>query len=102
MYPGYKRYESDNFNPLPMWMAGIQSVALNFQTACLNMAAYETMFRQNGMTGFDKSDSPIGNSVPHRFRLKPAYMRSYSALRWFIEQPRLRPVYVIPSIVPRF
>ena len=33
--------------------------------------------------------------VACRYRLKPEYMRSYEALRWYIENPKSRPVYVL-------
>jgi hypothetical protein len=42
-----------------------QSIALNFQTNCVNMALNTALFLRNGMTGY---------------RLKPAYMRLYRDL----------------------
>ena len=33
MYPHFTRYASDNYNPIPMWLAGVQVRSLD-QTSC--------------------------------------------------------------------
>ncbi|XP_039252876.2 1-phosphatidylinositol 4,5-bisphosphate phosphodiesterase delta-1-like isoform X1 [Styela clava] len=60
-YPGGTRADSSNYDPQPLWNAGFQVVALNYQTKCDEMVLYHGKFRQNGRCGYI---------------LKPEYMRS--------------------------
>uniref|UniRef100_A0A6Q2X976 Phosphoinositide phospholipase C n=1 Tax=Esox lucius TaxID=8010 RepID=A0A6Q2X976_ESOLU len=60
IYPAGLRTDSSNFNPVPLWNAGCQIVALNVQTPCPNMDLNQGRFLVNGKTGYI---------------LKPAYMR---------------------------
>ncbi|XP_051555462.1 1-phosphatidylinositol 4,5-bisphosphate phosphodiesterase delta-1-like isoform X2 [Myxocyprinus asiaticus] len=60
IYPGGLRTDSSNFNPVPLWNAGCQIVALNFQTPCLEMDLNQGLFLQNGQSGYI---------------LKPSYLR---------------------------
>uniref|UniRef100_A0A4W5RTU0 Phosphoinositide phospholipase C n=1 Tax=Hucho hucho TaxID=62062 RepID=A0A4W5RTU0_9TELE len=60
IYPAGIRTDSSNFNPVPLWNAGCQIVALNFQTSCNEMDVNQGRFLTNGKTGYI---------------LKPAYMR---------------------------
>ncbi|KAL1021825.1 hypothetical protein UPYG_G00018540 [Umbra pygmaea] len=60
VYPSGLRTDSSNFNPQEMWNTGIQIVALNFQTAGLEMDLNDGLFSQNGGCGYI---------------LKPEYMR---------------------------
>ncbi|XP_056330621.1 1-phosphatidylinositol 4,5-bisphosphate phosphodiesterase delta-1b isoform X2 [Danio aesculapii] len=60
IYPGGMRTDSSNYNPVPMWNAGCQIVALNFQTPCLEMDLNQGLFYQNGRSGYI---------------LKPSYLR---------------------------
>ncbi|XP_051980370.1 1-phosphatidylinositol 4,5-bisphosphate phosphodiesterase delta-4 [Xyrauchen texanus] len=61
VYPSGLRTDSSNFNPQDMWNAGCQIVALNFQTAGVDMDLNDGLFSQNGRCGYV---------------LKPAFMRS--------------------------
>ncbi|KAM3603914.1 uncharacterized protein V6R79_004013 [Siganus canaliculatus] len=60
IYPAGSRTDSSNYNPVPLWNAGCQIVALNFQTNCSDMDVNQGRFLVNGKTGYV---------------LKPAYMR---------------------------
>lgn len=60
IYPGGLRTDSSNYNPVPLWNAGCQIVALNFQTPCLEMDLNQGHFYQNGRSGYI---------------LKPSYLR---------------------------
>uniref|UniRef100_H2Y8L4 Phosphoinositide phospholipase C n=1 Tax=Ciona savignyi TaxID=51511 RepID=H2Y8L4_CIOSA len=51
-YPAGTRTDSSNYDPLPLWNAGFQVVALNYQTRCDEMEIYDGKFRQNGSCGF--------------------------------------------------
>ncbi|XP_051269279.1 1-phosphatidylinositol 4,5-bisphosphate phosphodiesterase delta-1 isoform X2 [Dicentrarchus labrax] len=60
IYPAGIRTDSSNYNPVPLWNAGCQIVALNFQTSCSDMDVNQGRFLVNGKSGYI---------------LKPAYMR---------------------------
>lgn len=60
IYPAGSRTDSSNYNPVPLWNAGCQIVALNFQTNCTDMDLNQGRFLVNGKSGYV---------------LKPAYMR---------------------------
>uniref|UniRef100_A0A3Q2QXH1 Phosphoinositide phospholipase C n=1 Tax=Fundulus heteroclitus TaxID=8078 RepID=A0A3Q2QXH1_FUNHE len=60
IYPAGSRTDSSNYNPVPLWNAGCQIVALNFQTHCTEMDINQGRFLVNGKSGYI---------------LKPAYMR---------------------------
>ncbi|XP_018533003.1 1-phosphatidylinositol 4,5-bisphosphate phosphodiesterase delta-1 isoform X3 [Lates calcarifer] len=60
IYPAGSRTDSSNYNPVPLWNAGCQIVALNFQTTCTDMDLNLGRFVVNGKSGYI---------------LKPAYMR---------------------------
>ncbi|TNN68544.1 1-phosphatidylinositol 4,5-bisphosphate phosphodiesterase delta-4 [Liparis tanakae] len=77
IYPGGLRTDSSNYNPQDMWNVGCQMVALNFQTAGLEMDLNDGLFRQNGGCGFV---------------LKPDFMRG-GATRFSPERPGERPGY---------
>ena len=48
VYPKGSRVDSSNYDPQPMWNAGSQMVALNFQTGDKPMQLNEGKFMQNG------------------------------------------------------
>uniref|UniRef100_G1NVR8 Phosphoinositide phospholipase C n=1 Tax=Myotis lucifugus TaxID=59463 RepID=G1NVR8_MYOLU len=55
VYPSGLRTDSSNYNPQEFWNAGCQmgpSVAMNVQTAGLEMDIYDGLFRQNGGCGY--------------------------------------------------
>ncbi|KAM4728982.1 1-phosphatidylinositol 4,5-bisphosphate phosphodiesterase delta-1-like isoform 1-T1 [Anableps anableps] len=60
IYPAGSRTDSSNYNPVPLWNAGCQIVALNFQTVCTELDINQGRFLVNGKSGYV---------------LKPAYMR---------------------------
>uniref|UniRef100_A0A668SAQ4 Phosphoinositide phospholipase C n=2 Tax=Oreochromis aureus TaxID=47969 RepID=A0A668SAQ4_OREAU len=60
IYPAGSRTDSSNYNPVPLWNAGCQIVALNFQTPCTDMDVNQGRFLVNGKSGYI---------------LKPAFMR---------------------------
>ncbi|XP_029379930.1 1-phosphatidylinositol 4,5-bisphosphate phosphodiesterase delta-1-like isoform X2 [Echeneis naucrates] len=60
IYPAGTRTDSSNYDPVPLWNAGCQIVALNFQTNCTDMDVNQGRFLVNGKSGYI---------------LKPAYMR---------------------------
>ncbi|KAF6718407.1 1-phosphatidylinositol 4,5-bisphosphate phosphodiesterase delta-1 [Oryzias melastigma] len=61
VYPAGSRTDSSNYNPVPLWNAGCQIVALNFQTSCSEMDINQGRFLVNGKSGYI---------------LKPAFMRN--------------------------
>ncbi|XP_045054126.1 1-phosphatidylinositol 4,5-bisphosphate phosphodiesterase delta-4 [Desmodus rotundus] len=52
VYPSGLRTDSSNYNPQEFWNAGCQMVAMNVQTAGLEMDIYDGFFRQNGGCGY--------------------------------------------------
>ncbi|KAL2085120.1 hypothetical protein ACEWY4_018440 [Coilia grayii] len=52
IYPAGSRTDSSNYNPVPLWNAGCQIVALNFQTPCKEMDLNQARFLPNGMSGY--------------------------------------------------
>ena len=51
-YPSGSRADSSNYDPQPLWNAGFQLVALNYQTQCEEMEINSGKFRQNGNCGY--------------------------------------------------
>ncbi|KAG1703694.1 1-phosphatidylinositol 4,5-bisphosphate phosphodiesterase delta-4 [Nymphon striatum] len=60
IYPSGVRTDSSNYDPIPMWNAGCQIVAFNYQTPGQSMRLNDAMFMPNGGCGYI---------------LKPEYMR---------------------------
>nr|XP_033813475.1 1-phosphatidylinositol 4,5-bisphosphate phosphodiesterase eta-1 isoform X2 [Geotrypetes seraphini] len=52
IYPSAYRIDSSNFNPFPYWNAGIQLVALNYQTEGRMMQLNRAKFKVNGNCGY--------------------------------------------------
>ncbi|XP_061565256.1 rho GTPase-activating protein 23-like isoform X7 [Cololabis saira] len=52
IYPSGQRLQSSNYNPVDMWNAGCQIVALNFQTPGEQMDLNQGRFLQNGGCGY--------------------------------------------------
>ena len=73
IYPGKKRQDSSNFNPVLAWNAGCQMVALNYQTNGLPTFVNKSKFLDNGGCGYvlkpdfltqpNASYSPVSNYV---------------------------------------
>jgi len=51
-YPAGMRIDSSNYNPITMWLGGIQLVALNYQTSDTHVALNDAFFSQNGRCGY--------------------------------------------------
>ncbi|XP_054643377.1 1-phosphatidylinositol 4,5-bisphosphate phosphodiesterase delta-4-like [Dunckerocampus dactyliophorus] len=77
IYPSGLRTDSSNYNPQEMWNVGCQIVALNFQTAGLEMDLNDGLFRQNGRCGYV---------------LKPGFMRDINT-KFNPEKPEEQPGY---------
>uniref|UniRef100_A0A8D2CWI2 Phosphoinositide phospholipase C n=1 Tax=Sciurus vulgaris TaxID=55149 RepID=A0A8D2CWI2_SCIVU len=52
VYPSGLRTDSSNYNPQEFWNVGCQMVAMNMQTAGLEMDICDGLFRQNGGCGY--------------------------------------------------
>ncbi|XP_072297138.1 1-phosphatidylinositol 4,5-bisphosphate phosphodiesterase delta-1-like isoform X2 [Eucyclogobius newberryi] len=52
IYPAGSRTDSSNYNPVSLWNAGCQIVALNFQTTCEDMDVNQGRFMVNGKSGY--------------------------------------------------
>ncbi|XP_047399012.1 1-phosphatidylinositol 4,5-bisphosphate phosphodiesterase delta-4 [Sciurus carolinensis] len=52
VYPSGLRTDSSNYNPQELWNVGCQMVAMNMQTAGLEMDICDGLFRQNGGCGY--------------------------------------------------
>uniref|UniRef100_A0A4W5P1T5 Phosphoinositide phospholipase C n=1 Tax=Hucho hucho TaxID=62062 RepID=A0A4W5P1T5_9TELE len=52
VYPSGMRTDSSNYNPQELWNVGCQIVALNVQTAGLEMDLNDGLFSQNGCCGY--------------------------------------------------
>ncbi|VDM66329.1 unnamed protein product [Strongylus vulgaris] len=79
VYPSNMRIKSDNFLPNIHWMMGIQMVALNFQTNCLEMLMNHAMFEQTAWCGYVKkpeclNDSSLDFDLYGRLRIIPHRM----------------------------
>lgn len=77
IYPSGLRTDSSNYNPQEMWNLGCQIVALNFQTAGLEMDLNDGLFAQNGCCGYI---------------LKPDFMRDANT-KFSPDKPEERPDY---------
>ncbi|XP_069083377.1 1-phosphatidylinositol 4,5-bisphosphate phosphodiesterase delta-4 [Pleurodeles waltl] len=72
IYPSGMRTDSSNYNPQEMWNVGCQIVALNFQTAGVDMDLCDGLFNQNASCGYllkpkflRKMDSNFNPEQPH-------------------------------------
>ena len=52
VYPKGGRIDSSNYDPMKMWLCGIQLAALNYQTPDRSMQLNAAKFRQNGRSGY--------------------------------------------------
>ncbi|XP_037136759.1 1-phosphatidylinositol 4,5-bisphosphate phosphodiesterase delta-4 [Syngnathus acus] len=77
IYPSGLRTDSSNYNPQELWNVGCQIVALNFQTAGLEMDLNDGLFRQNAHCGYV---------------LKPSFLRD-NRTRFNPEKPQEQPGY---------
>jgi phosphatidylinositol phospholipase C, delta len=59
IYPQGSRIDSSNYNPMPLWSAGCQMVALNIQTVDAHMQLNRAMFSTNGGSGYVLKPKPL-------------------------------------------
>jgi len=52
VYPAGSRVDSSNYDPIPAWLAGLQVVALNYQTFSLPVWLNQGKFSVNGGSGY--------------------------------------------------
>ncbi|XP_029472439.1 1-phosphatidylinositol 4,5-bisphosphate phosphodiesterase eta-1 isoform X2 [Rhinatrema bivittatum] len=71
IYPSAYRIDSSNFNPLPYWNAGIQLVALNYQTEGRMMQLNRAKFKMNGNCGYVLKPQQMCKGVLNPFSSDP-------------------------------
>ncbi|KFP31921.1 1-phosphatidylinositol 4,5-bisphosphate phosphodiesterase delta-4, partial [Colius striatus] len=64
IYPSGMRTDSSNYSPQEMWNVGCQIVALNFQTAGMEMDLCDGLFSQNGRCGYVAKPHFLASSTP--------------------------------------
>ncbi|XP_047456940.1 1-phosphatidylinositol 4,5-bisphosphate phosphodiesterase delta-4 [Mugil cephalus] len=85
IYPGGLRTDSSNYNPQEMWNVGCQIVALNFQTAGLEMDLNDGLFRQNGGCGYVLKPDFMRDGGAQFSPEKPEELHGYKPLRLSIQ-----------------
>ncbi|KAM7407825.1 hypothetical protein PAMA_003540 [Pampus argenteus] len=85
IYPGGLRTDSSNYNPQEMWNVGCQIVALNFQTAGLEMDLNDGLFRQNGCCGYVLKPDFMRDGNTQFSPEKPEERQDYKPLRLSIQ-----------------
>ncbi|XP_055360784.1 1-phosphatidylinositol 4,5-bisphosphate phosphodiesterase delta-4 [Betta splendens] len=85
IYPSGLRTDSSNYNPQDMWSVGCQIVALNFQTAGLEMDLNDGLFRQNGCCGYVIKPDFMRDSSTLFSPEKPEEQQNYRPLRLSIQ-----------------
>lgn len=75
IYPAGSRTDSSNYNPVPLWNAGCQIVALNFQTPGKEMDLNQARFLPNGKCGYilkpEFQRDPASQFDPKNLRVGP-------------------------------
>uniref|UniRef100_A0A3P9CBU2 Phosphoinositide phospholipase C n=1 Tax=Maylandia zebra TaxID=106582 RepID=A0A3P9CBU2_9CICH len=84
-YPSGLRTDSSNYNPQDMWSVGCQIVALNFQTAGLEMDLNDGLFRQNGCCGYVIKPDFMRDGNTQFSPDKPEEREGYKPLRLSIQ-----------------
>ncbi|XP_070770200.1 1-phosphatidylinositol 4,5-bisphosphate phosphodiesterase delta-4 isoform X2 [Enoplosus armatus] len=85
IYPSGLRTDSSNYNPQEMWNVGCQIVALNFQTAGLEMDLNDGLFRQNSCCGYVLKPDFMRDGLTRFSPEKPEERRGYKPLRLSIQ-----------------
>ncbi|CAN9497978.1 unnamed protein product [Ophioblennius macclurei] len=85
IYPGGLRTDSSNYNPQEMWNVGCQIVALNFQTAGLEMDLNDGLFKQNGGCGYILKPDFMRDDTLQFNPEKPEDYQDYKPLRLAIQ-----------------
>lgn len=84
-YPSGLRTDSSNYNPQEMWSVGCQIVALNFQTAGLEMDLNDGLFGQNGSCGYVLKPDFMRDGNTQFSPEKSAERQGYKPLRLSIQ-----------------
>ncbi|XP_034429464.1 1-phosphatidylinositol 4,5-bisphosphate phosphodiesterase delta-4-like [Hippoglossus hippoglossus] len=85
IYPSGLRTDSSNYNPQDMWNVGCQIVALNFQTAGLEMDLNDGLFRQNHRCGYILKPDFMREGKAQFSPEKPGELQGYTPLRLSIQ-----------------
>ncbi|XP_034042745.1 1-phosphatidylinositol 4,5-bisphosphate phosphodiesterase delta-4 [Thalassophryne amazonica] len=85
IYPSGIRTDSSNYNPQDLWNAGCQIVALNFQTAGMEMDLNDGLFRQNGYCGYVLKPDFMRDGNTRFSPEKPEERQHYKPLRLSIQ-----------------
>ncbi|XP_040912965.1 1-phosphatidylinositol 4,5-bisphosphate phosphodiesterase delta-4 [Toxotes jaculatrix] len=85
IYPSGLRTDSSNYNPQDMWNVGCQMVALNFQTAGLEMDLNDGLFRQNSCCGYVLKPDFMREGSSQFSPEKPEERQGYRPLRLSIQ-----------------
>uniref|UniRef100_A0A668AS48 Phosphoinositide phospholipase C n=2 Tax=Myripristis murdjan TaxID=586833 RepID=A0A668AS48_9TELE len=85
IYPSGLRTDSSNYNPQELWSVGCQIVALNFQTAGLEMDLNDGLFSQNGCCGYVLKPEFMRDGNTTFDPEKPAERRAPRPLRFSIQ-----------------
>ncbi|XP_076016671.1 1-phosphatidylinositol 4,5-bisphosphate phosphodiesterase delta-4 [Genypterus blacodes] len=85
IYPSGLRTDSSNYNPQEQWNVGCQIVALNFQTAGLEMDLNDGLFRQNGCCGYVLKPDFMRDGDTLFSPDKPEEFQAYRPLRLSIQ-----------------
>uniref|UniRef100_A0A7N8WIF4 Phosphoinositide phospholipase C n=1 Tax=Mastacembelus armatus TaxID=205130 RepID=A0A7N8WIF4_9TELE len=85
IYPSGLRTDSSNYNPQDMWNVGCQIVALNFQTAGLEMDLNDGLFRQNHCCGYVLKHDFMRDGNTQFTPEKPEERKDYRPLRLSIQ-----------------
>ncbi|XP_062258933.1 1-phosphatidylinositol 4,5-bisphosphate phosphodiesterase delta-4-like [Platichthys flesus] len=85
IYPSGLRTDSSNYNPQDMWNVGCQIVALNFQTAGLEMDLNDGLFRQNQRCGYILKPDFMRDGKAQFSPEKPGELPGYTPLRLSIQ-----------------
>ncbi|XP_007287888.3 1-phosphatidylinositol 4,5-bisphosphate phosphodiesterase delta-4 [Astyanax mexicanus] len=80
VYPSGLRTDSSNFCPQDMWNVGCQMVALNFQTAGLEMDLNDGLFSQNNHCGYVLKPEILRHSEQHFNPDRPQDRKDYCPL----------------------
>lgn len=70
-YPKGLRQDSSNMHPVVSWLCGIQSVAMNFQTAGEELDLNAGLFRVNGNCGYVLKPKVLLDGIDPRTMVKP-------------------------------
>ncbi|CAB3361523.1 Hypothetical predicted protein [Cloeon dipterum] len=73
IYPGGKRADSSNFNPIQFWNAGCQIVALNYQGKESPCFYNEAKFKTNGNCGYILKPSYLRDQTSYSLNDRPAW-----------------------------